>query len=178
MPRSVMYLRRLSALREPSAEIARRVVDGGTADERGKQSRAVEKFAHDHVHHACFALHLAFDLLCVRTSLGNCDRKFAACPFIQPPGQLLLSVFPSLIRRCPPLSQVCITVDLRMRGTQAHRHQASLADVWWSLRYESPTRRISYSPLRLARSSSAAQLLRTGPPWAAFLLGSLPAYVV
>ena len=123
-------------------------------------------------------LHLAFDVLCVRTSLGNCDRKFAACPFIQPPSQLLLSVCSALIRRYTPLSQVCITVELRMRGMQARWHQASLADVWWSLGYESPTRRFSYSPLRLARSSSAAHLLRTGPSWAAFLLGSLPAYVI
>jgi hypothetical protein len=121
-------------------------------------------------------LHLAFDRLCVRTSLGNCDRKFAACPFIQPPSQLLLSVCSALIRRYTPLSQVCITVELRMRGMQAHRHQVSLADVWWSLGYESPTRRISYSPLRLARSFPEAHLLRTGPSWAAFLIGSLPAY--
>jgi hypothetical protein len=123
-------------------------------------------------------LHLAFDTFCVRASLGNCDRKFAACPFIQLPGQLLLSVFPALIRRYTPPSQVCIAMELRLRGTQAHQHQASLADVWWSLGYETPTRRILYSPLRLARSSSAAQLLRTGPSWATFLLGSLPAYVV
>ncbi len=75
-------------------------------------------------------------MLCVRTSLGNCDRKFAACPFIQPPSQLLLSVCSALIRRYTPLSQVCITVELRMRGMQAHRHQVSLADVWWSLGYE------------------------------------------
>jgi len=93
--------------------------------------------------------------------------------FIQLLGQLLLSVFPALIRRCTPLSQVCITMELRMRGMLAHQHQASLADVWWSLGYELPTRRISYSPLRLARSSSAAHLLRTGPSWAAFLLGVL-----
>ena len=46
-------------------------------------------------------------------------KKLAACPFIQLPGQLLLSVLPALIRRYTPLSQVCITMELRMRGTQA-----------------------------------------------------------
>jgi len=62
----------------------------------------------------CFASGLHLEIV---------TEKLAACPFIHLPGQLLLSVSSVLIRRYTfpfIVSQVCIAMELRMRGTRAH----------------------------------------------------------